>query len=88
MKIALDRHISPKINLPGHEIVIWAGDERDEIWVEKAIERKAEVLISQDYDIPNLLDQHNYEAHWISYPQNLKGERLNKFILKEINKLC
>lgn len=86
MKIAIDRQISPKINLPGHEIILWAGDEDDEVWIQRAVERGAEIFISPDLDVPNILDANNYEGHWIEYPQNLKKEKAEKYILNQLEK--
>lgn len=89
MKIALDNQISPTVKLPGHEIVTWAGDDEDEVWIKRAVEKGAEVFVSPDLDVPNILDHNKYDGIFIQFPQKLKGKgyKAEQFLLRKLKRL-
>lgn len=90
MRLAIDNQISrltvDKLRRK-FEIVIAVRDEPDEYWVDYALSNGADVFISPDLDIPNLLDHFDSDAAWIDVPQNLRGYRQFDFIMKAIGKL-
>jgi predicted nuclease of predicted toxin-antitoxin system len=74
MKIAVDTTISIKtqdaLEKTGFEVVCAAREgEADEEWIQRAIKMEADIVISSDLDIPNLLDRYEYPAIWIDLPQ-------------------
>lgn len=70
MNIALDENVPEKVEmkyiLEGHIIVYRAPPgSRDEDWVEEAVCRGADIIISRDYDIPNILDRNGWnDIQW------------------------
>ncbi len=61
MKIAVDVNVSNRdigeLCRDGDQVVCVAmRSEEDSSWVERALDRDCDVFISQDLDIPNLLD--------------------------------
>lgn len=90
MLICLDQGIKQsvivRLDSLGHEVVrVAEHGESDEDWVYDGVAMGAEVFVSSDLDIPNLLDLYGSKAHWIELPQG-KINQLN-FILKEIKKI-
>lgn len=64
MRIAVDVNVSNveigKLSREGDMVVCVAMDkEEDSSWLSRAIENRADVVISRDLDIPNLLDRWN-----------------------------
>lgn len=62
MKLALDVNISNRdigeLAREGYVIVCVAKrGEEDQLWLERALAEDVDVIISQDLDIPNLLDR-------------------------------
>jgi hypothetical protein len=62
MKVALDVNVSNyvigRLAREGDQIVCVAKTgEDDQVWVERALDRDCDVIISQDLDVPNLLDK-------------------------------
>ena len=67
MKVALDVNVSNyvigQIARLGDEIVCVAqSSESDHDWVGRAVDKGAEVIVSQDLDVPNLLDKWRVEG--------------------------
>lgn len=56
----------------GFEVVVYAEDRMDEDWVFDAIGAGAEVIVSPDLDIPNMLDKYNVDVDWIDYQSHRK----------------
>lgn len=82
MRIAVDVNISNRdigdLARYGHAIVCVAGHgEEDWRWLERALERDVDVVISQDLDIPNLLDQWNVaqDVIWFESLEDFKQWR-------------
>lgn len=85
--LAIDNQISLTVVdlLEQHyDIAIWAGEAQDEQWVEEALDTGANVFISPDLDIPNLLDRYGSDAKWIDVPQNIGSEKQYDFLLKKL----
>ena len=89
MWIALDNQIARRIVLPGHSVVMWAGEDDDEIWVPKAISLGAEVFVSPDLDVLNLLDTLGSDAEFIQFPQGMRGsgKECVAWLLGELKKI-
>lgn len=93
MKIlAIDNQISKRVTDKlsiYFKVVMWAGDKPDEIWVEEALDLGANIFISPDLDIPNMLEKLESDAIWIDVPQGMPSNEqyiyLNK-ILKNITR--
>lgn len=77
MKVAFDvnyadvamGHVARK----GHEIVCVAQTgEQDELWLERAMNKGAEVVFSRDLDIPNIIQRMRWPALWLEEIRNLK----------------
>jgi len=69
-KLALDNQVSKKVKeeLSWHyDIVIWADTLPDEYWVKEALNRGANVFISPDLDIINMLTELDSDADWYRY---------------------
>lgn len=67
MKIAYDVGVHDReigrVTRLGHEVVCVAKQaEADEIWIERAMDNGAEIIFSDDLDIPNYLDKNNYDS--------------------------
>ena len=67
MKIAFDTGVSNaevgRLIRLGHEIVCVAGRaEPDETWIERALDLGAEIIFSDDLDVPNYLDRCGYDG--------------------------
>jgi predicted nuclease of predicted toxin-antitoxin system len=80
MKIAIDTCISIRtkeaLEKVGHEVVCIASmSEHDEDWVSRAILSGAQVIVSSDLDIPNLLDRYDSGMIWLELPQG----KINQF---------
>lgn len=84
MKLALDNQVSDKIarilNNSGHTIVYHAGHEHDELWLNLAYQKGAEVYISPDYDVENFAYNNNLE--FIRFPQ--KHKNVTQMILNKL----
>ena len=93
LKLALDNQISKVTveRLSSHyEIILMAGDRPDEEWVEDAYFEGANVFISPDLDIPNLLEKiapPEVPVFWIDIPQGLKSDKQYYNILNQLRKL-
>lgn len=87
MKIAVDNQISlivvDKLKRD-HQVVLWAGNQQDEEWIEDALDRGAEVFVSPDLDVPNYLDKIDSDAIWIDIPQGLPKGKQFDFITKAL----
>ena len=74
--IACDNQVSKdfcrRFEKHGFPVVVYAGDRADEDWVFDAIGAGAEVIISPDLDIPNMLDKFNVDIDWIDYQSQRK----------------
>lgn len=84
MRIAVDNQISlsvVKSLKKKHDVVLWAGDRQDEVWIDEALALGAEVFISPDLDVPNYLDRINSPATWIDVPQKLPTKNQLAFLL-------
>jgi len=90
-KIALDNQISKetthKLRALKVDVVYRATNERDEVWVLNALNKGANVFLSPDLDIPNLLAQYDVKAVWIDVPQGLKGVDQVHYICNQLLKL-
>lgn len=89
-RLAIDNQIS-KVTVKKlqkhYEVVLWAANLPDEIWVEDAYDDGADVFISPDLDVPNILDRIDAKAYWMEIPQYLnEGSQFN-FIMKELQQL-
>lgn len=74
MRIAVDTHVSinaiEALKNTGFDVVTIAGiGEDDESWVSRALSAGAEVFVSSDLDIPNLLERYDSMAIWLDLPQ-------------------
>lgn len=74
--IACDNQVSKdfckRFEKHGFAVVVYAGDRADEDWVFDAIGAGAEVIVSPDLDIPNMLDKYNVDVDWIDYQSHRK----------------
>lgn len=82
MKLAVDVQVSNEVIgslcRAGDEVVCVARmGEEDQSWVSRALDRGAEILISPDLDIPNLLDQWgiNEVFHFVSIHRYQKWKK-------------
>lgn len=69
-KVAFDENIgNPTIGKYARSgcIVVYVAPHgaEDEVWVEEAWTRGAEVIISRDLDIGNIIDKENYDMKWV-----------------------
>ena len=92
MKLALDVQISKQaqheLRKFGFEIVYRAGaGVDDETWVLNAIGAGANIFVSPDLDIPNLLERLGTEAAWIDVPQGMRGENQANYIAGRLTRL-
>lgn len=75
LKIALDTNVGKKryeefIGL-GYDIVVVAEQaEKDCDWVARAHKAGARFLISNDVDIPKLIERTGYPMFWVNYPND------------------
>lgn len=87
--LAIDCQIGLKVveQLKQHyEIAVYASDKADEDWVNEALEYGANVFISPDLDIPNMLDQLNDSSIWIDVPRGLNKPNQFDYINAKIKK--
>ncbi len=91
IKLALDGPISRKaaqqLRSQGFEVVFHARHEADEVWVPAALNKGANVFVSSDLDIPNLLDKEDTNAIWIDMPQFIGGVDQAGYIISQIIKI-
>ena len=90
MNIAVDVGVSEKtiaaLQGTGFKVVAQAEQgEDDESWVIRAINNGADIIVSSDLDIPNLLDRYEYPVVWLELPQG-KINQYN-FIVKTIKNM-
>lgn len=88
--LAIDNQVSLGVvdQLRQHyEIAIWAGKMSDEEWVDEAMCRGANVFISPDLDIPNLLDKWFPEAKWIDVPQNMPRHKQFSYLMGQLKRI-
>lgn len=88
-KIGVDNQVSKDIikNLikKGFEIVHSAGDEPDDVWVDKALMKGATIIISPDVDIPILLDRLDAsDVLWIDIPRGYKQKKLENYLVGKL----
>ena len=75
IKIAVDCNIGKRrkaelIEL-GYDVVVVAEDgEADSLWVYKAFDKGARFVISNDLDIPRILEREGYPMVWVNYPND------------------
>jgi hypothetical protein len=85
MLIACDNQVSKQyidaFESHGFKVVTYAGNRADEDWVLEAIEKGAEVIISPDLDIPNMI-QDIEDMYWIDY-QSHRADRF-QYTLKQL----
>ncbi len=90
-KLALDNQISKdtmrKLKDFKVNVVYRASNESDEVWVLNALNNGANVFLSPDLDIPNLLAQYDVKANWIDVPQGLKGGSQVHYICNQLLRL-
>ncbi len=83
LKIACDNQVPdrfiPKLRRHGYDVVFLAEDQADEDWVNEALCLGAEIFVSPDLDIPNLLEK--TDAVWIDYKSD-KGNVLEHLLLQ------
>jgi hypothetical protein len=75
VKIALDGNIGKKrcnelIGLGYNVVTIAQTSEADEEWVYKAFNAGARFIVSNDFDIPKLIEKEGYPMVWINYPMD------------------
>lgn len=93
MKIAVDVSFpigkSKDMAKYGYQVVTQARHaEPDEDWVCRALAQGAEVFISQDLDIPVILERLEvYDTVWMSVPQGLAGFKAVKHIINKLRRL-
>jgi hypothetical protein len=92
MRIALDNNcpscVIKKLEKNGHTVVLYARHEMDEDWVSTALSLGADLFISNDLDIVNMLDRWNESAAFIELPQRVSGYRLSEWIVKQVKLLA
>lgn len=91
MILAVDNQISLRVveKLKIHyKVVIWAGNDPDEVWLEKALDLGADVFISPDLDIPNILEKIAPYATWIDVPQHLSKEKQFDYLISALKKVA
>lgn len=89
--LAIDNQISKTVvdQLSQHyEIALWAGDMQDEEWVDEALVMGANVFISPDLDIPNLLERLDPTVFWIDVPQSLPKAKQFQYLMDKIKKVA
>jgi hypothetical protein len=75
IKIALDCNIGKKrkaelIDL-GYDVVVVAEDgEADVLWVHRAFSGGARFVVSNDLDVPKILEREGYPMVWVNYPND------------------
>jgi hypothetical protein len=75
IKIALDCNIGKKrkaelIGL-GYDVVVVAQDaEEDELWLHRAFSGGARFVVSNDFDVPRLIEKEGYPMVWVNYPND------------------
>jgi hypothetical protein len=88
MLVALDNNCPwitvERLERAGHEVVILARHESDEEWVDVALRRGAEVFVSNDLDIANLLNRWNSDASFIELPKRVRGIELAKWVVNQV----
>lgn len=91
MLVALDNNCPmwtiQALEKEGHTVVIRARHEPDEVWMDEAVAGGAEVFVSNDLDIANILDRWNVDGAFIELPKRLSGGALVRFIVTSINAL-
>ena len=87
MRIAVDNQVGYDaifyLESKGHEVVLKAGNEPDNIWFIDALDAGAELFISPDWDIAFLCNKH--DVKFIQLCQNVRGEKIGKFVINKIN---
>jgi hypothetical protein len=73
INLAIDIQIGGKrkklLESMGYNVVYSAGHkESDEDWLNRAFSEGAHFCISNDADIPRLIEKHKYPMVWIDYP--------------------
>lgn len=69
-----------------YQVVKKAEDLPDEVWVYQALDLGANVFISPDLDIPNLIYRESDTAIWIELP-GLKSEKQYAFLIKKLRNI-
>ena len=89
MKIACDNHVSLKtmkaLKENGYDVVFRAWSESDWNWCKQAVDLKATVFISCDWDIEFFCKQNGFSC--IRLPQGKGGTPQATFILNQLEKL-
>lgn len=90
--LAVDNQISTKVveKLERfYKVAIWAGDKSDEEWVEEGLNLGANIFISPDLDIPNLIDRLAPDEGiiWIDIPQGMARDKQFNYIVSQIKKV-
>lgn len=88
--LAIDNQISLRVvdRLKQHyEVVLWANTMSDEDWVDEALCRGANVFISPDLDIPNLLDRVAPDVRWVDVPQGLQRDKQFNYLMNQLKNL-
>lgn len=76
IKIAVDvcvgRNKMAELTMRGYEVVVSAREsESDESWLNRALTNGAKFAISQDADVPRLIERRKMAMVWIDYPIDL-----------------
>jgi len=87
MRVAADTHVPKRaieaLKKFGHEVVTIALDAHDEMWLNEAHSKRADIYISADYDVENFAL--NKSKSYIRLPQGLASGLLTDFIVQRVN---
>ena len=71
IKIACDNNVGNRhveaLEKQGFNTVVRAYDRDDILWVDEALDLKVQVIISNDLDVPNILDRYRSKVYWIQW---------------------
>lgn len=86
MKLAFDNAVSKRsaetIRDRGHEVVVHALYEHDELWLRRAMDGGAEIFFSHDWDVDIFCNSRNKKC--VRLTQGMKQPEIVKAILKAI----
>ena len=75
LKIALDTNVGKRrheefVDLGYDVVVVAQGSEPDIDWVQRAFMANARFIVSNDVDIPKILERQGYPMVWVNYPND------------------
>jgi|ERR1035437_805954 hypothetical protein len=75
IKIALDCNIGKRRKAEleglGYNVVVVANDaEEDALWLHRAFSNGSRFVISNDLDVPKILEREGYPMVWVNYPND------------------